>query len=216
MDSDPITLLEGLYTAVVADVLDAMGYRQQCLGAGIRALTPAAKVCGRVFPALAEPVDAIPAEPYKLEMAAIDQMQRGDVLVVDAGHHQTSAFWGELLSTACRAKGARGVVMSGCTRDLWALQRMEFPVFGIGCTPADSKGRVDVTRIGEPVVIDGVKAKRGDYVLGDLDGVVIIPAEAAEEALARAREKVSGENTVREELAAGVPVAEVFARHGIL
>lgn len=216
MDSDPISLLEGLYSAVVADVLDGMGYRHQCLNASIRALTPATKVCGRVFTAVAETVEEIPAEPYKLEMAAIDQMVRGDVLVVDAGHNTASAFWGELLSTACKAKGVRGIVMSGCTRDLWALNRMDFPVFGIGATPADSKGRLDVVSIGAPIALDGVMVKSGDYILGDLDGVVVIPSEAADEALRLAMEKVSGENTVRDELAAGVSVAEVFAKHGIL
>lgn len=216
MDSDPISALEKLYSAVVADVLDSLGYRHQCLGAGIRALTPARRVCGRVFTALAETVDHIPDEPYKLEMAAIDQMVSGDVLVVDAGYHEGSAFWGELLSTACKAKGVRGVVMSGCSRDLWALERMDFPVFGTGCTPADSKGRLDVTRIGEPIALDGVIIRPGDYILGDLDGVVIIPADVAEETIRMALEKVSGENTVRDELAAGVPVSEVFAKHGIL
>jgi 4-hydroxy-4-methyl-2-oxoglutarate aldolase len=216
MESDPIFLLENLYAAVVADVLDALGYRNQCLSAKIRALTPAGRVCGRVFTAAAVVVEHIPAEPYKLEMAAIDQMKRGDVLVVDAGHDATCAFWGELLSTACLAKGVRGIVMSACTRDLGALNQMGFPVFGIGAMPADSKGRLDVVALGQVIEIDGVKIKNGDYLLGDLDGVVVIPAEIATEALRLAREKVSGENTVREELAAGVPVAEVFAKHGIL
>ena len=215
-DVETLDMLENLYAAVVADVLDSLGYRQQTLGASIRALTPAVKVCGRVYTARAETVHEIPAEPYKLEMAAIDTMTAGDVLLVDAGHNTQSAFWGELLSTACGAKGVRGVVMSGCSRDLWALNRMDFPVFGIGCTPADSKGRLDVTAIGEPVEIDGVAAKTGDYVIGDLDGVVIVPREAAGEALRLASEKVSGENTVRDELAAGVPVSEDFRKHGIL
>ena len=85
-----------------------------------------------------------------------------------------------------------------------------------GISPAGSKGRLDVKAIREPIEIDGVAAKQGDYLLGDEDGVVIIPQEIAEQAIAAAREKVSGENTVREELAAGVPVAEVFRKHGIL
>ncbi len=93
---------------------------------------------------------------------------------------------------------------------------MDFPVFGIGATPADSLGRIDVVNIGEPIEIDGVAAHNGDLILGDLDGVVIIPSEVAEEALRCAREKIAGENTVREELASGAPVAEVFRRHGIL
>lgn len=215
-NANSLAALENLYTAVVADVLDALGYRNQCLSAGIRALTPAVRFSGRVFTARAETVDAIPAAPYKLEMEAIDTMQSGDVLVVDAGHSKESAFWGELLTTACLAKGVRGVVISSCARDLWALGKMAFPVFGIGATPADSKGRIDVVEIGKAITIDGVSMKNGDLILGDEDGVVVIPLEVADEALKLASEKVSGENTVREELRAGVPVAEVFEKHGIL
>lgn len=208
--------LENLYTAVVADVLDTLGYRNQCLGADIHALTPARRFGGRVFTARSETVDEIPEKPYELEMEAIDRMRSGDVLVVDGGRDKTSAFWGELLSTACLSKGVRGTVMSACCRDLWALSKMDYPVFGIGCTPADSKGRIDVVEIGEPITIDGVTTKNGDLVIGDEDGVVIIPLEAADETVRLANEKISGENTVREELRAGVPVAEVFEKHGIL
>ena len=214
--SDSLVMLESMYTAVVADVLDTLGYRQQTLSADIRALTPVCKVSGRVFTARAEAVNEIPDEPYKLEIEAIDTMAKGDVLVVDAGHNRQSAFWGELLSTACQAKGVRGVVMSTCTRDLWALNRMKFPVFGIGYTPADSKGRIDVTAIGQPISLDGVAIKNGDYIIGDEDGVVVIPEAVSEDTLRLASEKARGENTVRDELAAGVPVAEVFAKHGIL
>ncbi len=211
-----ISILSRLYSAVVADVLDSMGHRNQILGPDIRALTPADKVCGRVFTAKAVAVDEYPAEPYKLELQAIDCMQSGDVLVVDAQHDKHSALWGELLSTACIAKGVRGIVMSACCRDMWALRQMVFPVFGIGCTPADSAGRLDVVSIGQPIQIDDVAAKNGDYILGDVDGVVIIPQELAEQAIRLAAKKVSGENTVREELRAGVPAAKVFKKYGIL
>lgn len=212
----PDLLLENLYSAVVSDVLDKMGFRNQILGARIHALTPAQRVFGRVFTAHAQAVSEIPAAPYMLEMRAIDNMQSGDVFVVDAGHNQQSAFWGELLTTACMAKGVRGIVMSACTRDLWSLNQLNFPVFGIGATPADSLGRLDVVQIGEPILIDGVATKNGDFILGDLDGVVIIPSEVADESLRLAKQKVESENTVREELAAGIPVAEVFRKHGIL
>ena len=212
----PATALESLYSAVIADVLDTLDHRHQCLGTGIRALTSTDRVCGRVFTARAVEVDRVPPDPYRLEMEAIDTMRAGDVLVVDAGHHRASAFWGELLTTACLAKGVRGIVMSACARDLWKLDELDFPVFGIGTTPADSKGRLDVVEIAQPIRLDGVSISTGDWLHGDRDGVVIIPEEILDETLRRAREKVSGENIVRDELASGVPVAQVFRRHGIL
>lgn len=214
--TDLTAALESLYSAVLADVLDSLGYRYQALPAHIRPLTPAKKICGRVFPAMARATYKIPAKPYELEIAAVDALVRGDVLVVDAGDDQSCALWGELLTTACIAKGARGVVMTACTRDMWKIRELNFPVYGIGWHPGDSKGRLDVITVGEPVSIGGVRARRGDWLLGDEDGVVIIPQEVASEAIRLAQEKVSGENIVREELARGVPVGEVFRKYGIL
>lgn len=216
MNSDLIADLASLYSAVVADVLDAHGYPNQCLSPAVRALTPAQRIAGRVFTLRAEVVDSVPEHPYALEMEAIDAAVKGDVLVVDANHDTTCAFWGELLTTSCLAKGVRGIVMTACTRDLWALNQLDFPVFGIGASPADSKGRLDVVALREPILLDRVLTKHGDYLLGDRDGVVIIPQEIAAEVIAAAKEKVAGENTVRDELAAGVPVSEVFRKHGIL
>jgi len=205
-----------LYTAVVADVLDALGYRNQCLKTEVSALTHERRVAGRVFTLRAEVVHEEADEPYKLEMAAIESAREGDVLLVDAGYDRSCGFWGELLTTACLAKGIRGIVMTACTRDLWALNDVSFPVFGIGAAPADSKGRLDVVEIGGPIEIDGVAASNGDLIIGDQDGVVIIPQQVADEATALAYAKVKAENTVRDELAAGIPVSEVFRKHGIL
>lgn len=215
-DQEIIDALSELYSAVVADVLDALGFRRQYLSPKVHALTPVPRVCGRVFTVKAEAIHGIPDEPYKLEMEAVDSARAGDVLVVDANEDESCGFWGELLTTACLAKGVRGIVMTACTRDLWALEKLDFPVFGIGKSPGDSKGRVEVTALREPILLDGVLVKQGDYILGDCDGVVVVPQERATEVIRLCLEKVSGENTVRDELAAGVPVAEVFRRHGIL
>lgn len=217
MQNDPLLVrLRKLYSAVVADVLDGLGYRSQTLDASIRPLTPARQVCGRVFPAQATVVDHIPAKPYELEIAAVDAMQAGDVLVVDVGNDRTCGFWGELLTTACLVKQVGGVVMTACTRDHWKICELDFPVFGIGYHPADSLGRADIIKLGEPISIGGVKTSKGDLILGDEDGIVIVPAGVAEEALTRADAKVSGENMVRAELQRGVPIGEVFKKYGIL
>ncbi|MEW6306212.1 MAG: RraA family protein [Verrucomicrobiota bacterium] len=211
-----IASLEPLYSAVVCDVLDGLGYHRQALAEHIRPLTPARKVWGRIFPARAVAVNEIPREPYKLEIGAVEAMTRGDVLVADVQDNRTCGFWGELLTTACLYKGVHGVVMTACTRDMWKIKELNFPVFGVGYHPADSKGRADIVEIGEPIIIGGVKAKRGDLILGDEDGVVVIPDEVAQRAITLAREKISGENVARADLARGVPMGEVFRKYGIL
>jgi 4-hydroxy-4-methyl-2-oxoglutarate aldolase len=215
-DDAQLAALEMLYTAVVCDVLDTLGYPNQALPPYLRPLTPATRLAGRVFPARARAVREIPADPYRLEIAAVEAMTRGDVLLVDARDDRSCGFWGELLTTACVYKGVRGVVMTACTRDMWKIKEINFPVFGIGFHPADSKGRADIIEIGEPIVLGGVQAKRGDLLLGDEDGIIIIPSEVAAETLRLAQEKVSGENIVRRELANGMPMGEAFRKYGIL
>lgn len=208
--------LSSLYSAVVCDVLDGLGFREQALNGCVRPLTQTRRVYGRVFTARAAPVAEVPAEPYKLQLAAVDELTRGDVLVVDGQETRTCAFWGELLTTACLHKGVHGVVMTACTRDMWKIDELGFAVFGIGWHPADDKGRLEVVEIGGAIKIAGVHTKPGDLILGDEDGVVIIPSEAAPETLRRASEKVAGENQVRHALAAGMPVGEAFKKFGIL
>ncbi|MBI2948805.1 MAG: RraA family protein [Verrucomicrobia bacterium] len=214
--SDVLAALSSLYSAVVCDVLDGLGFRQQALSSRVRPLTRARRVYGRVFTARAVAVTETPREPYKLQLAAVDALTRGDVLVVDGQETQTCAFWGELLTTACAHKGVHGVVMTACTRDMWRIDELDFPIFGIGCHPADDKGRLEVVEMGGPITLAGVRTNPGDLIIGDVDGVVIIPGEVAPEAIRRAREKVTGENQVRNALASGMPIGEAFRKFGIL
>jgi 4-hydroxy-4-methyl-2-oxoglutarate aldolase len=206
--------LTRLYTPVVADVLDRLGYRAQCLRADIRPLSR-----GMVAAGVARTVRTIPApelattEPYKGEMAAVDALRPGDVLVVSDCDW---SFWGELLSTAARHRGCRGVVIDGYTRDTRAIIAMDFPVFCRGIHPADSLGRLDVAEHDVPIDCGGVLVQPGDLILADDDGVVVVPRAVAEPALAAAEEKVGGENRVRQALSQGMSVTEAFRRYGVL
>jgi len=107
-------------------------------------------------------------------------------------------------------------VVDGFTRDTQAIMQMKFPVFIRGISPYDSKGRSEVIDVDCPIQCGDVLVNPGDVIFADYDGVVCIPQDMAEEVVRLALEKRSGENTVREELAAGVPVQEVFAKYGIL
>jgi regulator of RNase E activity RraA len=205
-----------LYSSVLADVLDALGHRTSALPPSIRPLRCEWKLFGRAATLSAVPVAVEPPQPYAVELECIDALRSGDVLVATTHGDRGSALWGELLSTACRAHGAAGVVLDGLTRDAAKIVAMDFPVFAAGFSPLDSKGRLDGLHHGQPIRIGDCVVRPGDWIFGDVDGVVVVPAELADQAFPRALEKVTGENRVRAELAKGRSVREVFAEYGIL
>ena len=101
-------------------------------------------------------------------------------------------------------------------RDIRAIRALRFPVFHGGIAPLDSKGRGKVAEIDVPIRCGGVAVAPGDLVVGDADGVVVVPKAVESEALRRAFAKVAGENTTRDELAAGAKLADVFAKYRVL
>jgi regulator of RNase E activity RraA len=205
-----------LSSAVLADVLDALGHRHGALPPDVRPLNQDWKLFGRVATLNAVAVNEEPKHPYAVEMECVDALKAGDVLVMTTNGERASALWGELLSTAARARGAAGVVLDGLTRDASRILAMDFPVFASGFSPLDSKGRLECVSHGQPIRIGACEVRPGDFVFGDVDGLVVVPRELAEAALTRALAKASGENTVREELARGRSVRGVFAQYGIL
>lgn len=205
-----------LYSAVLADVLDSLGHRNSVLPPVIRPLRQEWQILGRAATLSCVAVACEPKRPYAVELECIDLLKPGDILVATTNGERTSALWGELLSTACRAHGAMGVVLDGLTRDAAKILQMDFPVFATGFSPLDSKGRVDGISHGQPIRIGDCVVQPGDFIFGDIDGVVVVPAGLAETAFPRALEKVTGENKVRDELAKGRSVREVFDEYGIL
>jgi len=205
-----------LTSSVLADVLDALGNRTSALPGTLRPLRAEWKVFGRAATLSAVTVAAEPAQPYAVELACVDALRPGDVLVATTNGDQSSALWGELLSTASRAHGAVGAIIDGLTRDVAKILAMDFPVFATGFSPLDSKGRLDGIAFNQPIRIGDCVVRPGDWVVADVDGVVIVPAELAAQAFPKALEKVSGENRVRAELAKGRSAREVFAEYGIL
>lgn len=213
---EPADVVSLLSSALLADVLDTLGHRHSALPITIRPLKPDWKICGPAATLSAVTVAAEPARPYAIEMECIDGLKTGQVLVATTNGDTGSALWGELLSTACRARGAAGVVLDGLTRDTTKILDMNYPVFASGFCPLDSKGRLDCIAHGVPIRVGACVIRPGDPIFGDIDGVVVVPAELAERAFSLAMEKARGENKVRDELARGRPLREVFAEYGIL
>ncbi len=135
-------------------------------------------------------------------MEFVDSLQDGDVVVAVCSDH-TAAVWGELLSVAAIARGARGVVVDGLVRDRRRLPE-GFSVFARGSVPAESYGRLSLIAADNPVTIGGVNVSPGDLVIGDTDGVVVVPAALADDATERALQKALTERTALSTLRAGV------------
>jgi regulator of RNase E activity RraA len=207
----------GATAAVVADALDAMGLRGQALDPAVRGLAPGTRVVGTARPVRIEATDVVAEQPYDLQIEALERGQRGDVLVLAGGESGTrAAMWGELFSCAAIGRGVAGVVTDGLVRDIRQVRDLGFPVFAAGATPLDTIGRADVTSLEGPARCAGVLVSQGDAVIGDDDGVVIVPAEAIAEVAARVAEKARLEGVSRTDLLAGIPLRTVWERHGVL
>jgi 4-hydroxy-4-methyl-2-oxoglutarate aldolase len=211
-------LRERLYTAVLSDVLDEAGFRSQAMTARIRPLDDGLAMAGFARTGLFREVFHVARDenPYELEIAIIDDLKSGDIVVFGCGGSERIAPWGELLTTAARARGAVGAVTDGFVRDVRGIRNVKFPVFHGGIAPLDSKGRGKVADIDVPIVCDGVYVEPGDLIFGDVDGVVVVPRKIEDQVLTRAFEKVSGENATRDELLGGAKLKDVFDRYGVL
>jgi 4-hydroxy-4-methyl-2-oxoglutarate aldolase len=205
-----------LYPAVVSDCLDRMGYRQQVMAPHIRPLYPEARLAGFASTVHCVDVSAMPSDPdeyYRGELQAVDALREGDVMVVSTCG---GSYWGELLATASRYRGAVGLVADSCTRDTLRLIEMQFATFIAGISSVDSLGRIEVDDVGVPIQCGGVTVRQDDLLLADYDGVVVIPSEVADEAITRAEEKVAGEDLVRQKLEEGMPVWDAFKTYGVI
>lgn len=205
-----------LYSSVLSDILDEAGHRHQVMRPEVRPLYPGAKLVGRAATMLAVAVSELPEQPYKLLMDLLDGIRPGEVVVAGVQGDVRAALWGELLSTHTRARGGRGAVLDGLSRDSWGIEDMKFPVFATGVTPGDSKGRLEVIAIRKAILAGGVAVTDGDLVMADEDGVVVVPAALEDEVVGLALGKVAGENTIRDLLRQGASIRKVFEEHGIL
>jgi 4-hydroxy-4-methyl-2-oxoglutarate aldolase len=209
-------LRERLYTAVVSDVLDRQGLLEQAMSARIRPLEPRMRLVGRAHTVLTADIYQRPANPYEKEIASVDSLKPGDVMVAATNGSERTCLWGELLSTAARARGAAGALIDGHTRDVARILEMEFPLFCTGFRPVDSSSRSIVVDYDCPVLCGGVMVSPGDVIFADIDGVIAIPQDRLEETVQAALEKVQAENSSRQMLEEGYLLRDVYDRFGVL
>lgn len=205
-----------LYSAVVCDALDAMGYLQQAPRVALEPLTGIHKLVGRCRTTLWADMAHVDPRPYELELRAVDGCRPDDVMIAAAGGSMRSGIWGELLSTAARNGGCVGTIVDGAVRDTAQMTAMGFACFARGTCIYDSRNRQRVVDIDVPVEIDGVRFAPGDLVFADDDGVVVVPREIEAEAIARAWAKVHAENVTRDAIAGGMKAVAAYRKYGVL
>lgn len=213
-----------LFTAVVGDVLDTLGYLHQFLPAGIGPLHPDMMLVGRAMPVLEADFYPSPAgtgsgpltaKPFGLMFEALDDLKSGEVYLA-TGASPRYALWGELMSTRATRLGAAGAVLDGYSRDTRGILRLNFPTFSRGRYAQDQGPRGQVVDFRVPVEIEGVRVVPGDLIIGDVDGVLVVPRQVEADAIHKAHEKVNKENLVRQAIEQGLSTVEAFARFGVM
>ena len=213
----PFHILEKkLYTAALCDVMDEMGYRHQAMHERIRPLDGSFVCAGRAKTILAVDVYQISGDPYKMEIESVDSVRPDEVIVACTNNSIRTGLWGELLSTAAQARGARGVIVDGLVRDVKKIVALGFPVFAAGIKPVDSKGRSIVLNYDCPIECGGVTINPGDIIMADYDGVAVVPKEIAGVVIEKAMHKVEMENKSRKDLKEGAYLRDVYKRYGVL
>jgi 4-hydroxy-4-methyl-2-oxoglutarate aldolase len=205
-----------LYTGAVADILDELGLREQCLPSDIRPLRDDMKVAGPVYTVRgrSRPADD-GSDPRYRQMDMLDGIFQGAVVVVDPGDEIKAAHWGELMSHTAKARGAAGVVIAGGVRDTPEILKLGFACFRRYHSPLTAVYRYDITDFGTPIRLGGVAIAAGDFILGDVDGVLVIPAAAVDEVIERAASVRSREDIVRKALDEGGSIRALFEQYRV-
>lgn len=206
--------LAACYTGAVHDVLRAMGCDRIVLPPAIKAIAPAMRVAGPVW-TVAGHVDRTRTRDECLLgwCTLLSKAPRGHVVVCQPNTHEI-ALMGELSAQTLKARGVLGYVVDGGSRDTELVLEQGFPVFCSFLTPADIVERWVPDRFGEPVTIGDVTIATGDYLLGDRDGVVVIPHASVAETVARTEAVMATESEMRSALIAGMDPVDAYHRFG--
>lgn len=172
---------DGVSTAALSDAMDRLGHPCACLG--ITPLQPGQRIAGRAFTVRYVPTGSPPGTVGDF----IDDVEPGQVVVIDNNGRLDATVWGDILTAVASHKGVAGTVIDGVCRDTHRARSTGYPIYSRGFFMRTGKDRVTVSDVGGPVNIGDVRVRAGDMVVGDDDGVVVVPAEAEAEVLDLAR-----------------------------
>ena len=224
-DKELISLIKGeLYTAVIGDIMDKMGYLHQFLPQQIRALREDMFVVGRAMTVLEADVyenqtaggmNPILKRSFGLMLEALDDLKEDEIYIC-SGASPDYALWGELMSARAIQCKAGGAVVNGYSRDTKGILELNFPCFSYGPYAQDQAPRGKVIDYRVPIEIEGVLINDGDMLIGDIDGVCVVPRQIEEEVFIRALEKARGERLVLKKIQEGMKARDAFDKFGIM
>ena len=215
---------EELYTAVIGDIMDKMGYTRQFLPPQIRPLRDDMLVVGRAMTVLEADVlehgkecgeNPLLKRSFGLMLEALDDLKEDEVYIC-SGSSPEYALWGELMSARAMQCKAAGAVVNGYSRDTKGILALDFPCFSYGPYAQDQAPRGKVIDYRVPIEVDGVLVNDGDMLIGDIDGVCVVPRRIEEEVFTRALEKARGERIVLKKIQEGMRARDAFDKFGIM
>jgi 4-hydroxy-4-methyl-2-oxoglutarate aldolase len=209
------TIREKLFTPVLGDILDRERCWHQFLPQPIKPLNAAHILVGRAMPVRLADVTGPQVRPFGRLTDALDSVGPGEIYLATGGSMNCAA-WGEIMTATARTRGAAGAIIDGFHRDTPRVLDQNWPVFSRGSFAQDAGVRSSVIDFRCTVEVGGVLIEPGDLIVGDVDGVLIIPRNLEERVIEQALEKVAGEKKVRRDIESGSTSTAVFDRYGIL
>lgn len=206
---------EKLYTPVVGDILDELGYTHQFLPQSIKPMKPDMKIAGLAMTVLMIDVFGVQEKPFGRLCECLDQIEENEIYIA-AGGTRRCAYWGELLTATAKSRKGNGAVIDGWHRDTPQVLEQEWPVFSMGSYAQDSSVRTQVVDYRCPIEIGQVRIESGDYIFGDQDGVIVIPGQIASEVVEKALLKAGKEKELRRAVESGMKVSDAFKIYGVL
>ena len=203
-----------LHTPVLGDILDEMGRHVQFLPPEIKAIVPDTIVVGRAMPVLIADIYGHSGKGFGRLMEAIDALEEGEIYFARNSRNLCAA-WGEIMASTAIRNGAVGAVIDGHHRDTRQVKALNFPTFSRGAYGQDAKDRATVLDFRLTVEVGGVIVHPGDLVVGDNDGVIVVPQDVEAEVLERAFNKVSKENLVLKAIQDGMSAVTAYDTFGV-
>ena len=207
-----VAILESAYSGAVYDAMRELGLDAGILPNNIRPVDPKTVVVGKVWTCSGGMVDGVSQDDSLLSWTGMLSAAPSGSVVVCQPNDSTIAHMGELSAETLKFRGVKGYVVDGGNRDTDFILKLGFPVFCRYLTPSDIVARWQVQSMGEPITIGDVRIQTDDFILGDRDGVVVIPASAASNVANLVHEVMNTENQLRNMILNGMDPQEAYIK----